>query len=73
MRPARFAREIQRLLAEWETQTIGFNEARAFCAGNCWPAGRRRRPAGCFNEARAFCAGNFGSTVTGLVTCAALQ
>ena len=38
---------------------LGFNEARAFCAGN---RGRRRTapngPATRFNEARAFCAGN---------------
>ena len=33
MRPARFAREIP-TLEKWEKDERGFNEARAFCAGN---------------------------------------
>ena len=35
-----------------------FNEARAFCAGNCRRDRTSPPPGKCFNEARAFCAGN---------------
>ena len=57
MRPAHFAREIK-VLDSNTKRAQGFNEARAFCAGNTMRLkklfSRRHR----FNEARAFCAGN---------------
>ena len=39
MRPARFAREINRVRKGENMSHNSFNEARAFCAGN-WPHGR---------------------------------
>ena len=61
MRPARFAREIRIRKLIRGGEAGGFNEARAFCAGNspsnCHIRLRPQR----FNEARAFCAGNFSA------------
>ena len=37
----------------------GFNEARAFCAGNSNESQRQLGRSESFNEARAFCAGNW--------------
>ena len=59
MRPALSAREIALCLALRSRPRIGFNEARAFCAGNLdFESPERSRLEGRFNEARAFCAGN---------------
>ena len=58
MRPALSAREIHRG-GGWPVADIsGFNEARAFCAGNLGLAAPCCPVLACFNEARAFCAGN---------------
>ena len=58
MRPARFAREI-RAITSFEVISRGFNEARAFCAGNSAAQAAALTRLARFNEARAFCAGNY--------------
>ena len=58
MRPAHSAREILGTADTGTAAEWGFNEARAFSAGNPGLAGGGLRPPSSFNEARAFSAGN---------------